>query len=399
MESVKGTQWFAQYLDAGKPRELIEFGRMKRFRHAVPSLLRPDVIVTEDGFTVTELDSVPGGFGLTAELMSLYEDPSWQIIGDSAGGIPTLFYKMAEALAKEEKPCVAIVVSDEAQDYRSEMAWLATLLHKKGLPVYTVHPKEVQFREEGLFVLDAGEWLRVDVLYRFFELFDLKNISKSELLMYAAKKGQVVTTPPYKTYLEEKLGFALFHHPSLKPDWEKTLGSETFRALSHLIPETWILDSRAMPPYGVIPGLELRGAPVQDWRELTDLTQKEREMVIKPSGFSSEAWGSRGVVVGHDVSGAAWRETLAESLQRFPAQTSILQKFYKGKRVPISYLDQNSGKMETMQSRVRLTPYYFVVGDAAHLAGILATLCPQDKKKIHGMADAVMVPCAVKNSK
>jgi hypothetical protein len=64
--------------------------------------------------------------------------------------------------------------------------------------------------------------------------------------------------------------------------------------------------------------------------------------------------------------------------------------------VPVSYLDQNSGKMETMQSRVRLTPYYFVVEDTTHLAGILATLCPQNKKKIHGMTDAVMVPCAIK---
>jgi hypothetical protein len=52
--------------------------------------------------------------------------------------------------------------------------------------------------------------------------------------------------------------------------------------------------------------------------------------------------------------------------------------------------------METMQSRVRLTPYYFVVENTTHLAGILATLCPQNKKKIHGMVDAVMMPCAIR---
>ncbi len=399
-ESVKGgcPKWFAQYLDAGKPGELVDFGRMKRFRQTLPALLRPDVIVTENGFAVTELDSVPGGFGLTAELMSLYKDPSWEIVGDAEGGIPTLFYKMAASLSKEENPCVAIVVSDEAKDYRSEMEWLATLLKKKG--VYAVHPREIQFREEGLFIQDAGKWLRIDVLYRFFELFDLKNIPKAELMMYAAKKGQVVTTPPYKTCLEEKLSFALFHHPSLKSNWEKALGPETFNTLSHLIPETWILDSGPMPPHGVIPGLEfIKGSPVQSWQQLNDLTQREREMVIKVSGFSPESWGSRGVVVGHDVSAQVWQETLTKGLQGFPDQTSILQKFYKGKRVPISYLDQNSGKMETMQSRVRLTPYYFVVENTTHLAGILATLCPQNKKKIHGMTDAVMVPCAIKNSR
>ena len=52
--------------------------------------------------------------------------------------------------------------------------------------------------------------------------------------------------------------------------------------------------------------------------------------------------------------------------------------------------------METMESRVRLTPYYFVIGEEVRLGGILATLCPQDKKKIHGMTDAVMVPCATR---
>ena len=154
-----------------------------------------------------------------------------------------------------------------------------------------------------------------------------------------------------------------------------------------------------MPPYGVIPGLEIGNTPVQGWHELMDLTQKERQMVIKPSGFSPESWGSRGVVVGHDVSGEVWKETMKKVLQQFPNQTSILQKFYKGKRVPVSYLDKKSGQLKTMQSRVRLTPYYFVVEKTTYLAGILATLCPQDKKKIHGMADAVMVPCATKGSR
>ena len=48
-----------------------------------------------------------------------------------------------------------------------------------------------------------------------------------------------------------------------------------------------------------------------------------------------------------------------------------------------------------MSGRARLSPYYFVSGEKTELAGILATICPADKKVIHGMKDAVMVPCAV----
>ena len=393
LDSVKGNfhPWIAEYLDAGKPRDLIEFGRMKRMRQALPGIIRPDVIATEKGFAITELDSVPGGFGLTAALMSIYEDPSWKITGE---GIPSLFYQMAESLAKKPTPNVAIVVSDEAKDYFSEMQYLGSLLNRKG--VYVVHPQDMNFKEKGLFVKHHEKWVRVDVLYRFFELFDLKNIPKSELLLSAAKKGQVTTTPPYKPWLEEKLSFALFSHPSLKSDWEKALSSETFTALTHLIPETWILDSRPLPPHGVIPDLEVKGNQVRDWKELFPMTQKEREMVVKPSGFSPESWGSRGVVVGHDVSSDTWQQTLTKGLEQFPNQPSILQKFYKGKKVEARYLNMVEDKIETMTSRVRLTPYYFVLGESTQLGGVLATLCPQDKKKIHGMVDAIIVPCATK---
>jgi hypothetical protein len=48
-----------------------------------------------------------------------------------------------------------------------------------------------------------------------------------------------------------------------------------------------------------------------------------------------------------------------------------------------------------MHGRVRLCPYYFVVDGKASLRGALATVCPADKKLLHGMKDAIMVPTAV----
>jgi len=399
LDSVKGRlpRWFAEYLDFGKPPHLVEYSRMKRFKNDLPGIIRPDLIVTESGFAVTELDSVPGGFGLTARLMSLYQRDGISMAGQENGGIPGLFYKMVESVAGMPGCTLAIVVSEEAEDYRSEMVYLANLLKDKGFPVYCLHPRDVIFREEGLYILDGAREVRLDVVYRFFELFDQKNIPKAELLMYGNKKGRVRTTPPYKHFLEEKLSFALFHHPALTSLWEKALGPETFNTLSHLIPKTWVLDNRKMPPYGVIPGLVVKGSPVREWSELFPLTQKEREFVVKPSGFSPESWGSRGVVVGHDVSGPEWQQTLESGLAGFPDQSSILQEFHKGRVVEANYFHPQTGTLTTMKSRVRLTPYYFTAREGPHLGGILATLCPHDKKKIHGMADAIMVPCALES--
>jgi hypothetical protein len=38
------------------------------------------------------------------------------------------------------------------------------------------------------------------------------------------------------------------------------------------------------------------------------------------------------------------------------------------------------------------------VDGQAELGGVLATICPKDKKIIHGMRDAVMTPCGVDNA-
>ncbi len=386
--------WFAQYLNNGKPSGLLDFSQMKRFKSHLPGIIRPDVIVTEDGFIVTELDSVPGGFGSLAQLMELYQEPFNSLIGMENGGILPLFSSMIREIAEKENPTLAITVSDEAKDYLEEMKFLGNRLNEKGLKTYVIHPKDVIFEEDGVFVQDSHEKNRIDILYRFFELFDLKNIPKSELLMYSTKKGKVKTTPPYKPFLEEKLSFALFKHPALRSFWEKALGFETFQKLSHLIPNTWILDNQKLPPHSTIPGLEIKGNQIQNWNELFCLTQKEREFAVKVSGFSPKSWGGRGVTIGHDVASQVWEQTIKDSLKNFCKETTILQKFHKGKRFRTSFLGSD-GNIKEMENRVRLTPYYFVVGGQAKLGGILATLCHKDKKKIHGMTDAIMVPCSV----
>jgi hypothetical protein len=48
-----------------------------------------------------------------------------------------------------------------------------------------------------------------------------------------------------------------------------------------------------------------------------------------------------------------------------------------------------------MRARVRLCPFYFVIDGKAELRGALATICPADKKLLHGMRDAVLAPTAV----
>ena len=396
-QSVRGIQpsWVSAYLDCGKPEAVIEYNRMNRFKSQIPQVIRPDVIPSEDGMIIAELDSVPGFIGGTGCLGMLYTKLNYNVVGGSDGMIHG-FAEMIRSLVKVESPTLAIVVSDESDDYWAEMKWLASVLSDVGLSAYTLKPHEVIFTEDGLFLQSPEGKTQIDVLYRFFELFDLKNIPKSELMIYAAKKRSVVMTPPPKAYLEEKSLFALFHHPTLRPFWKEGLGKKTYAFLENVLPETWLLDPRPLPPHAIVPNLEIDGIPVTDWRQIVHVTQRQRELVLKPSGFSELAWGSRGVSIGHDLATEEWDSAVENALSHFDQIPYILQKFYKAKRVRMTYYDFERGDVQSMAGRPLLRPYYFVTGDKVRLGGIQATVCPADKKILHGMVDSIIVPGALR---
>ena len=405
LESARGTQpsWVASWLEQGKPDALVTYSRMKRFRAELPGIIRPDIIPTQDGMVITELDSVPGGMGLTACMSQLYGRPSTsrstlhphppQLVGGPDGMIEG-FAAMLRAQLAQSHGLAVIVVSDEAKDYRPEMTWMARELTARGLETHCIDPRQVRFTEEGLRLVEACD-RPIGLIYRFYELFDLPNIPKSELIQYAAKKGLVSVTPPYKPALEEKSAFALLHHPVLAPYWRTELGEELFVHLTTMMPRTWVLDPAPVPHTAVIPGLTIGGRAVTNWSDLAAATQKQRHFVLKPSGFSELAWGSRGVSVGHDLPQHDWTAAIEAALAAFPRTPYVLQEFHKGRQYQVDYFDAPSGEIRTMAGRARLSPYYFVTGETAELAGILATVCPADKKVIHGMKDAVMVPCAI----
>lgn len=384
--SVRGTlpQWIADYLDAGKPPALIEASRHSRFKADVPRVIRPDILLQDDAnadtatFKITELDSVPGGIGLTAWLNQTYS-----ALGDAViGGLRGMQDAFRQILCADSDGdlVVRIVVSEEASTYRPEMEWIAQQLAAEQFNVRAIKPEE----------LNLGDGARPNVVYRFFELFDMANVPNSAALLDAACAGKVAVTPPFKPQLEEKMLFAFFWHTALKSFWRQELGDKVFAALQQVIPYTWILDSTPLPPHAVIPELG-----IHDWREMAKFSQKQRELVIKISGFDANAWGARSVTVGHDVPAAEWAAAIEHALGSFPSKPYILQRFHRSRVVETEWADLERNQLQPMSGRARLCPYFFVVGDEARLGGVLATICPQNKKILHGMSEAIMAPCAV----
>jgi len=379
--SIKGKQpaWVARYLEAGKPKELIEFSRRKEIRDDLPRVIRPDLVLTNKGYIIAEIDSVPGGIGLTGWLNQTYSQFDSEIIGGTDGildGFRTVLPNGGE-----------VVISQEAATYRPEMEWIAARLSGASLQL----AKEATYKVTPHFwrVVPAENYQPKDgcAVYRFFELFDLPNIPGIEDTLRANAEGRITIMPAIKPYLEEKMWFALFWLQPLREFWRRELGEKYFIKLQEVIPYSWLLDPTPLPQHAVIPRLE-----IQDWREAAKFSQKDRDLLLKVSGFSPLGWGSRGIALGADLPHAEWQRQIEHALSNFESTPTILQKFHKGSLFEHRYWDAGSGEVRTMKGRVRLCPYFFIEEDRVKLRGALATIVPADKKFLHGMREAILVP-------
>ncbi len=273
----------------GKPDFLIRLSGSSTRSAVLSPVIRPDILLTENGFVLSELDSVPGGIGFTDFLHQCYKELGWKLVGEDNGmrdGFADLFPNGAD-----------VVISEESADYRSEMEWLVSGL---GLERFRVCQAETY------------QPSRNRAIYRFFELFDHANIPFFERSELKLANGSLEMVSPPRMHLEEKLWFALFHRPALRGYWIRALRESGYRKLMEYLPYSWVMDPAPIPHYAAIPRLEL-----SSWEELMRLGRRERRLVVKVSGFSELAWGSRGVWMGHDMSEEQWAAVIRGSLERF----------------------------------------------------------------------------------
>jgi hypothetical protein len=365
--SAAGTQapWVAPLLDAGKPDWLVDWQRQPSTLGQQPAVIRPDLILGDSEVALTELDSVPGGIGITAWLSRTYAQAGFEILGGAEG--------MVDGFRSILPNGGSILVSQESADYRPEMEWLAAALGDHWCVV-----------DAESYVPDGSP------VYRFFELFDWQSIPSVRELARRSAQTNARITPSFQAHLEEKLWLALFHAPGLQTIWKRHLRGSHLERLQKIIPRGWIPDPTPLPPFAALPHLN-----VHSWDEVARFSQSQRRLVLKISGFHETAWGSRGVFIGHDLPADEWRARLDAALTLADTRPHILQEFREGRLIDHPVFRED-GSVEIMRGRVRLCPYYFTnAAGYTALGGCLATLVPADKKKIHGMTDGVLVPCCV----
>jgi hypothetical protein len=160
-----------------------------------------------------------------------------------------------------------------------------------------------------------------------------------------------------------------------------------------------VIDPAPLPPGAVLDGPRVGGRALNDWRDLGAASQKERDLIIKISGFHETAWGARSVILGSDCSREEWQAGVERAIELAPANLHVLQEYKKPRRIEHRVYNPAAEGLPAealaKAGRLRLCPYYFVIEGKAKLSGALATFCPPDKKIIHGMQDAALLPCRV----
>ena len=77
-----------------------------------------------------------------------------------------------------------------------------------GKRVFCLHPNDVFPLGSELFFDVEGNPEKIDVIYRFFELFDWANVKVGREILEAWSAGTVAIAPPMRTFQEEKLALA-----------------------------------------------------------------------------------------------------------------------------------------------------------------------------------------------
>src|SRR4029079_4732499 len=128
--------------------------------------------------------------------------------------------------------------------------------------------------------------------------------------------------------------FALLWNRHLQGFSRQGLGESFFQRMLKLTPYPWLVDPTPLPPPAAIPELG-----ITDWQHLKLLSQKERDLILKVSGFSAHAWGARGVLLGSDLSHEDWAKAVDHATAHFAESPRVLQRFHKPALVEATWFD------------------------------------------------------------
>jgi hypothetical protein len=308
-------------LNTGKPEELTQT------KNPDYLFVRPDLIATESGLKICEIETSPFGLALSNLLNTGYIQAGFETLAEE---------KLLENSIKSRTSKEGVIVhSNKTKAYKGQLDYLADKLFSGNERAWTSEH------------IDNHEANGIG-LYRAFYLSEYLNDPKvNDLISYQLDKQN--TKPSITPHLEEKAIMALLWDTRFENFYKKQLGEANFNKLKNAIPKTWIVGqeqyfTEALP----------KGA--QDTLQLVSGSRKDRELVIKPSGFNPKASWAEGVNLLHEKSTVKAQEIVQNAMQTDDT-LFIVQEFKKGQKRRMQYENEEGG-LNDMDVKLRITPYY-----------------------------------------
>jgi hypothetical protein len=354
-EDIKGL------LDTGKP-DVFRSGQ-----HALYAFVRPDIIVTDDGFSVCEIETSPFGLPL-AEILNR---------GYSAAGVETMVGDtvLKSYVQKVTPPQGAVVFNDKTKAYSGQMGFLA---------------EEILSGEDRRWHAKDVTTLGTDLppaMYRGFYLSDYKTSETVRGLIDTIQSGdRAALVPSLTPGMEEKAILAFAWDKRYEKRLRQQLGSATLSRLRDVIPPTWVVGQEDHFLLGLPNGYRSSS-------DLAQLTKRQRAFVLKSSGFSSNSSWAEGVHFLSKMSTARAAEVLRQAEQD-QSTLYVIQAMKRGRTTRMRY--REGGQEHVMDARVRLTPYFAMQGrDAGKLIAVKATGC-EGTDYIHASSSSINTACSVR---
>lgn len=347
-----------QYLDHSKPQWMLNHSNIETGDHV---FLRPDLVLTQNGPIVTEIETSPFGLGLSYFLDNVYKHAGKDTLTDEQN--------VLNLLRSATRGSLSFVLTLYTKQYEGQFRYLSNeLFSKTGIKTAVTYPDNGNFRN-GQYVVEREAY---DSIYRCFYLH--QTINNAMLRDIAQFKS---TVPICLPQMEEKAVMGMIWDSEFDDYFRNQLGEDTYNLLKKIIPKTWVLDANHIPD-------EL---DIKEWEDLANISQKRRSFVFKPSGFTSNASWAKGVVFLNKLSKQQCRKTINDAL--VSKELFILQEFKKGAKFQHRYFDFHSSEMKNMNGKVRITPYYSVKD--GKLLTAKATIC-ENTDIVHAMVDSINVP-------
>ncbi len=347
-----------QLLDRGKP-EAFQVARDSRYL-----FVRPDLLITDGGFSICEIETSPFGLGLAELLNRAYRGVGFDTMVENGA---------LAAFLDDNTPSVGtIVYSQKTSSYAGQLEFLAKELFSGA------------GRRWGAEQVDAVLDRAHTSLYRgFYQHEYSSDLFVNNLVQTLLTSSESVVIPSFTPHMEEKALLALVWDRRWDPFLVNHLGEASFKHLRAIIPPTWIVGQEQFFEPGLPNGMTSSEG-------LAGLSRSNRRFVLKKSGFGNDSSWGEGVSFLQEKSVTQARNLLVAA-SKDSQSVYVIQEFKSSQERSMAY-DKDGHSIEQMQARIRLTPYFSMT--EARLIAMKATGC-EDTNYIHASTGSINTAVAV----